>query len=588
MELDPRRTFSRDEVWRSWQRQSERCNHCGRSIPFDLMHGDHMLPWSLGGRTTMDNLQALCASCNLRKGNHEDEVARAVFDADLLAPSAEPLRRWQERALPVVLDRIMNHPVLVEACPGAGKTRFALEVVYKLVEIEQISRVLVVAPTLAIVDGWSLAASASDRSTPTMPLLTQREWRATDMFGDKWLGAIITYQSLFAGMEMFLAHATDPGERTLVIFDEVHHAGANRAWGKAAQEAFARGATGILSMSGTPFRTNCDPIVFVPSKDGNALPDFRYSYDEAIADNACRPIQFVEARGTTTFRTGDDAVRKVSFDDSNLTDLGERRRLRAALTWVGENSIAEKMLRDANDYLLGLRASGDSDAAGLVVCMDCDHAARVADFMDDHVIGFRPIVACSRLYDENDPDPANAIRHFRGSHDPWLVAVGMVSEGVDITRLRAVVYLTNRLTLLSFRQIVGRVVRTDPRNRDDHGRVYLPADPRLLKMARHVTDQVHLLPLPIVIVTDGKDATSVRVTTDTPSTNVPFETISTTGVQGGIFDTDGHEAQAELVRCARLFIEREGLTGTDAESLALAASGSEELRSALLAFRSEL
>ena len=536
----------------------------------------------------MDNLQALCSSCNLRKSNREDEVTRAAFNVDLLAQTVEPLRLWQERALPVVLERIMSRPVLVEACPGAGKTRFALEAVYRLVESEQVSRVLVVVPTLAIVDGWSRAASGSDRSTPTVPLLTQREWRATDMIGKQWLGAIITYQSLFAATEMFLAHATDPGERTLVIFDEVHHAGANRGWGTAAQEAFGSGAAAILSMSGTPFRTDCDPIVFVPSRDGSALPDFRYSYDEAIANGACRPVQFVEARGTTTFRAEDGAVHTVSFDDTKLTDLGERHRLRAALEWVGENSIAEKMLRDTNDYLLGLRANGDTDAAGLVVCMDCNHAARVADFMGDHVIGFRPVVACSRLYDENDPDPANAIRLFCGSHDPWLVAVGMVSEGVDITRLRAVVYLTNRLTLLAFRQIVGRVVRSDLRNRDDHGRVYIPADPRLLEMARHVTDQTNLLPPPIVIVTDGNEATRVRVTAAKASTRMPFKTISTTADQGSVFDTDGREAQAELVQYARLFIEREGLTGTDAESLALAAAGSEELRSALLALRSEL
>ena len=132
--------------------------------------------------------------------------------------------------------------------------------------------------------------------------------------------------------------------------------------------------------------------------------------------------------------------------------------------------------------------------------------AEVADFMSAHVLGFRPVVAASRLRDPGDPDPANAIRFFRSSHDPWIVAVNMVSEGVDIPRLRVVIYLTNRLTLLSFRQIVGRVVRKDPANVDDHGRVYLPADPRLLAMAREVTETVHLLPPPMVIVTDGSGA----------------------------------------------------------------------------------
>lgn len=583
MDLDPRRMFSRDEVWRAWQRQGRICNHCQRAIPFDLMHGDHVVPWSQYGPTTMANLQALCGSCNLRKGTNPQDVALARFDVELLSPGNGQLRRWQIEAMPVVLSALAHEAVLVEACPGAGKTQFGLEVAHRMVMAGEISRVLVVVPTLAIADGWQRSASSSTPGAPTIPLRSTRDWRPVDPIGDEWLGAIITYQSLFFQTEMFLAHATDPGHRTLVIFDEVHHAGTDGAWGASAQEAFASGATAILSMSGTPFRVNKDPIIFVPAEEGNARPHYNYSYDQAIADGACRRVQFVEARGETTFRTEDDIVHTVTFDDTELTSIGERRRLRSALEWVGEGSIAEKMLVDANRYILGLRKRGDPDAAGLVVCIDCDHAAEVAEFMSAHVLGFRPVVAASRLRDPSDPDPANAIRFFRGSHDPWIVAVNMVSEGVDIPRLRVVIYLTNRLTLLSFRQIVGRVVRTDPANADDHGRVYLPADPRLLAMAKEVTDTVHLLPPPIVIVTDGSGTTRVVIQGEGPSERVAFETLQTIGEQGAVFDTDGHEAEAALIECARLFIEREGLTGTDPESLAIAAADAPALREALLA-----
>jgi 5-methylcytosine-specific restriction endonuclease McrA len=83
--------FSRDEVWRAWQRQGCVCNHCHRAIPFDLVHGDHMVPWSQGGPTTMANLQALCGSCNLRKGTNPQEIALARFDVEL--------RRWAPASL---------------------------------------------------------------------------------------------------------------------------------------------------------------------------------------------------------------------------------------------------------------------------------------------------------------------------------------------------------------------------------------------------------------------------------------------------------------------------------------------------------
>jgi superfamily II DNA or RNA helicase len=584
---DVRRTFTRQETWRAWQLQGGVCNLCRRAIPFDLMQGDHIVPWSRGGRTSSENLQAICGSCNLRKGSTAQSAVSVRFSPDLLSPSVAPLRPWQADALPIVLSRLGREPVLVEACPGAGKTRFGLEVAHELAVRGQISRVLVVVPSLAIADGWARASSAATPGAPTLPLRTQRDWRAVDPIGDEWLGAVITYQSLFASTEMFLAHATDPGQRTLVVFDEVHHAGANAAWGISAQEAFAAGAWGILSLTGTPFRTGRDPIVFVPSEEGNARPHYRYSYDRAIAESACRPVQFVEARGETTFRTPDQRIQSVTFDDTDVTQARERGRLRAAIEWIGEGSIAERMLIDANQYLLNLRQRGDTDAAGLVVCIDCDHAARVAGHMASRVLRFRPVVACSRLHDDNDPDPANAIGLFRASHDPWIVAVNMVSEGVDIPRLRAVVYLTNRLTLLSFRQIVGRVVRTDPANVDDHGRVYLPADPRLLGMARRITENVELLPPPIVIITDGERALRVGSANGDDQARGSFEALNTIGEQGGVFDTGGRDAHADLVACARLFIEHEGLTGTDPESLALAAADAPELRQALLALRQE-
>ena len=36
---------------------------------YSEMEGDHIIPWSRGGKTTMDNLQMLCRYCNNTKGN---------------------------------------------------------------------------------------------------------------------------------------------------------------------------------------------------------------------------------------------------------------------------------------------------------------------------------------------------------------------------------------------------------------------------------------------------------------------------------------------------------------------------------------
>jgi superfamily II DNA or RNA helicase len=549
------------------------------------MQGDHVIPWSEGGSTTLKNLQALCGSCNLRKGINPQEIAEAQFNVGKMSPGRGQLRRWQQEAMPIVLSVIGDEPVLVEACPGAGKTQFGLEIAYRMVLSGEISRVIIVVPTIAIADGWQRSASIATPDAPTMPLRSTRDWRPFNPIGDEWLGAIITYQSLSRLTEMFLAHAADPGHRTLVIFDEVHHAGAESSWGTSAQQAFSSAAAGILSMSGTPFRIEKDPIVFVPTVNGNVKPHYVYTYDQAIADGACRPVQFVETRGEVTYRE-ENAISTVDFEDEMLSGKDGRRRLLSAIEWIGEESIAEKMLIDANQFILGLRKSGDSDAAGLVVCIDCDHAATVANHMFARILRRRPVTAYSRLLDVNDPSPANAIRYFRESYDPWLVAVNMVSEGVDIPRLRVVVYLTNRLTPLSFRQIVGRVVRSDAKNKSDYARVYIPADPTLLSMAEEVTNSVHLLPPPIVVVAGDDATTSLSIKSNANSSD-QFEILQTVGKQGAIFDNTSLKANADLIECARRFIVREGLTGTDPESLALAAVEAPGLLAALLKFRSK-
>lgn len=577
--LDSRRMFSRPEVRRVWERQGRVCALCGRGIPFDLMHGDHIHPWIAGGPTVLENCQALCGSCNLRKGSQPQAVARQHFQVDRLTAGAASLRAWQIEALDVVMPRILSQPVLVEACPGAGKTHFGLEVAYQLLSSGDISRLIVVVPTLGICDGWLESASRASKAAPTIPLRGPRSWSPVNPIGAKYAGVVITYQGLFFAPDMILAHATDPGHRTLVVFDEVHHAGAYSGWGLRAQEAFAQSAAAILSLSGTPFRTDRDPIVFVPTTRGKARPDYQYGYDRAIEDGACRPVQFVYGKGSTRFRTEDGNVHEVTFEDT-LTSVGQRNRLRTALEVTSDSSIAAVLLRDAIDYVLHLRRQGDMDAAGLVVCADCDHADAIATLLTG-MLGHRPVVAHSRLLDPSDPEPANAIHDFKRGHEPWLVAVNMVSEGVDIRRLRVVVHLTNRLTLLSFRQIVGRVVRTDPRNADDHGRVYLPADPTLASMATTITEEVPLLPPPLTIVYDLRTRRRVAIRQEDDDDRLQFEAISSIGERGAAMDTTHRVASGELVEMARAYVQKKNLTASDPVSLALAASETPALRDAI-------
>jgi len=306
--LDPRRYFTAAEVTAGWLRQDRKCAECQREVPRDLVEGDHILAWSRGGATAMDNLQVLCVACNRRKGIREAQIVAGV--PPRVRASTGPLRQWQEEAAQVVL--AATKPVLIEACPGAGKTRFALECAARLTLRGDINRVLIVVPTSRLVDQWVAAGKGGDGSA-VVPL-APAGWRPTQPLLDQWLGGVFTYHALFAQTTMFAALAAEPGYRTLVIFDEVHHAGSESAWGIAAQQAFMVAATRILSLSGTPFRTS-DPIICVETEDGASIADYRYGYGRALEEGVCRSLRFAAIGGTATFQTPSGNVETVTFED---------------------------------------------------------------------------------------------------------------------------------------------------------------------------------------------------------------------------------------------------------------------------------
>jgi len=89
---------------------------------------------------------------------------------------------------------------------------------------------------------------------------------------------------------------------------------------------------------------------------------------------------------------------------------------------------------------------------------------------------------------------ADKLQEFTRSSQRWIVAVNMVSEGVDIPRLRVGVYATAAKTPLIFRQIVGRFVRTIAGRPPEASWLFLPGDPVLRAHADEVERELrHVL-----------------------------------------------------------------------------------------------
>lgn len=385
-------------------------------------------------------------------------------------PGDRPLRDWQRSAL----ERVLESPggdFLASATPAAGKTTFGLRVAYELLRRGLVGRVCIVAPTTHICRQWAAdAARYGIDLEPNRPNADGPEPRDRH-------GVAVTYQTVAAGPKVH--RGATAGRRTLLIADEPHHMGELAAWGQSAELAFG-GAGFRLLLSGTPFRSDNTAIPWVRYDDDSlSEADYSYSYTDALVDGVCRPITFLTYGGEMEW-VSDGETRRFDFDVV-LPRQEAARRLRTALDpngdWIGQ------VLRDADARLSDCRAGGHPDAGGLIVSADKEHARQIARRLGT-VSGEQPAVVTS-----DDPGASAAIERFASGSDRWLVSVLMVSEGVDIPRLRVGVYATAARTELFFRQVVGRFVRRTATPSRQMSFLLLPADPQLKRLAAAIEEE---------------------------------------------------------------------------------------------------
>ena len=370
------------------------------------------------------------------------------------------LRRWQRTAF----DRFTalddeNPNFLAVATPGAGKTTFALTCARWSLAQER-RRLIVVAPTSHLKAQWSLAAHR-------LGLQLDPDWTPTGGIAKDVHGIVTTFQQVATGDTANVLKGIS--NDAFVILDELHHAGDEKAWGDAVRLAFAN-AHRRLCLSGTPFRSDTASIPFVRYDDGQAFADYEYGYGDALRDGGVvRPVYFPRVDGHMEWSAPDGAVLSASFQDELGRD-GVSQRLRAALSLDGE--WLPHVIEQAHERLTYLRDS-HPQAGGLVIAMDQEHAHGIARLMRSRFAVKADVVV------SDDPGASKKISAFAESDEPWLVSVRMVSEGVDIPRLRVGVYASTVSTELFFRQAVGRFVRWQTGHVSQKAFVYLPDDMRL-------------------------------------------------------------------------------------------------------------
>ena len=377
--------------------------------------------------------------------------------------TAPSLRAWQTAALGCYFAESPKD-FLAVATPGAGKTTFALTVASELLSRRVIDRVTVVAPTEHLKTQWAEAAARVG-----IPIDPSYAGRAGKTSAD-YVGVAVTYAGVAVNP---LAHRIRTERfKTLVILDEVHHAGDALSWGEAVREAFEP-ARRRLALTGTPFRSDINPIPFVryePGADGipRSVADYTYGYGHALADHVVRPVLFLAYSGTMQWRTraGDEVAARLGEPlTKDLTAQALRTALDPAGAWIPSVlEAADKRLSEVRRHM--------PDAGGLVIATD-QHSARAYAKVLASVAGEKPVVVLS-----DEKAASKKISGFSSSEARWMVAVRMVSEGVDVPRLAVGVYATTTSTNLFFAQAIGRFVRA--RARGETASIFLPSVPLLL------------------------------------------------------------------------------------------------------------
>ncbi len=390
------------------------------------------------------------------------------------------LRAWQAEAL----DKYFTtnpRDFMAVATPGAGKTTFALRLAKVLVDAKTINRIIVVAPTDHLKKQWADAAAR-------VGLALDPNFKNSDgRHGADYIGVVVTYSQVAS--KPLLHRAKTEAARTLVILDEIHHGGDALSWGEGIREAFEP-ATRRVSLTGTPFRSDTAAIPFVEYAEGHdgirrSKADYTYGYGSALKDHVVRPVLFMAYSGYMRWKTSSGEEMEAQLGEGFTKDI-TAHAWRTALDPAGDWIPA--VLAAADKRLTQVRRTVP-DAGAMVIATDHEDARAYAEQLEK-ICGEKVTVILS-----DDSGASKKIDEYSAGDSRWMVAVRMVSEGVDVPRLCVGVFATSTSTPLFFAQAVGRYVRS--RRRGEVASIFLPSVPVLMALANEMeTERDHALDRP--------------------------------------------------------------------------------------------
>jgi superfamily II DNA or RNA helicase len=398
-------------------------------------------------------------------------------------------RLWQEEFFEAFYRKCIaegNPNFMLEACPGAGKTPVSGAIAFALLTLGLVKWIIIVVPTDHLRNQFA---------RDCYQFFDLDLYHGTGHFATSdYQGEVITYSQLAANPGFYAKRCLLFGGKVLNIGDEIHHVGDLNTWGEAYREAFACVKYRLFT-SGTPFRSDTQEILggwiaYTVDRDQNkrSVSDYRYGYDRGVSDDVVRHVIFPAYEGDFSWIRNGQLHNKTFAEARNEQE--ENDALKTAL--MSEGGWIKETLEQAHRKLMDIRMDEHIDAAGVLICRDKNHAEECARVLES-ITGEKPLVVTS-----DDKLSSSKITEFAtasGSNTPaWIVSIKMVSEGVDIKRLRVAVYATNILTEMFFRQVMGRIIRVIGGYEDETAYFYVPAHSTLLKYVEEIKEErIHLI-----------------------------------------------------------------------------------------------
>ncbi|MDA7436660.1 HNH endonuclease [Synechococcus sp. AH-601-B19] len=478
-----RRLFSWLQKARLLLRDNYTCQSCGVQVTWDSCHADHIKPHSKGGLTNISNGQILCIKCNLTKSNHYT----LNHNIDQYLPAGHQYREWQARFLQKFFNSAdvqlrqelsQKQPFVLDAFPATGKSLSQSVAILHLVMEKLIDFAFICVPTISLRDQFV-------DDSQKIGLKLQNCKSGIKFEPGVFHGYVVTYAQLANESTANLINDLCEKYTVMVSADEMHHLADQRSWGTRFLQAFSNTDVRLLT-SGTPFRSDQMPMPWVEYDDeGKMIIDeqaghaFRIGYADALEMNYVRRVVFRAWDGLVKFsltKEGTDQTKSYEhtmkenlekiyggiFSQAKIDRLKSARR-KACVQCDKDrpqgSQYVQQQLLTANKRLDEIRAYGHSYAGGLIICDTIEHAEHVRNLVQK-LTGDRAVLVTSE-----DRHAKGLIKDFKENKTPsrakWLVAVGMVSEGIDIPHLRVCVYLSTITAPLTWVQVVGRVLRVE-------------------------------------------------------------------------------------------------------------------------------